>query len=35
VAADIVAGDRPIVDPEPFAHVQLVDGRPIRESGMM
>jgi glycine/D-amino acid oxidase-like deaminating enzyme len=34
LAADIVAGDRPIVDPEPFAYARLVDGRPIREPGM-
>jgi glycine/D-amino acid oxidase-like deaminating enzyme len=35
LAADIVAGDRPIVDPEPFSYTRLVDGRAIREPGMM
>lgn len=34
LAADLVAGDPPIVDPEAFALARLVDGRPIRRPGM-
>jgi glycine/D-amino acid oxidase-like deaminating enzyme len=35
LAADIVAGDRPVVDPEPFSYARLVDGRAIAEPGMI
>ena len=34
LAADLVAGDAPIVDPAPFDYLRLVDGRPIRKPGM-
>jgi glycine/D-amino acid oxidase-like deaminating enzyme len=33
LAADLAAGDNPIVDPKPFELARLVDGRPIREPG--
>ena len=33
LAADMAAGDTPIVDPTPFELARLVDGRPIREPG--
>ncbi len=35
LAADLVAGDPPIVDPTPFRHARLVDGSDLRRPGMM
>ncbi|WP_395710611.1 NAD(P)/FAD-dependent oxidoreductase [Reyranella sp.] len=35
LAADIVAGDPPIVDPRPFRYSRLVDGTDLGEPGMM
>ncbi|MDT8266627.1 D-amino-acid oxidase, partial [Roseomonas sp. DSM 102946] len=29
LAADLVAGDAPIVDPTPFRYVRLIDGSPL------
>jgi glycine/D-amino acid oxidase-like deaminating enzyme len=35
LAADLMAGDRPIVDPTPFRHARLVDGTDLGRPGMM
>lgn len=35
LAADLVAGDAPVVDPAPFRHARLVDGSPLATPGMM
>lgn len=35
LAADIIAGDAPIVDPHPFRYSRLVDGTDLGEPGMM
>ncbi len=35
LAADLMAGDRPIVDPAPFRHNRLVDGTALGRPGMM
>ena len=35
LAADIVAGDSPIVDPHPYRYSRLVDGTDLGEPGMM
>jgi glycine/D-amino acid oxidase-like deaminating enzyme len=35
LAADIVAGDAPIVDPRPFWYGRLVDGTDLGEPGLM
>ncbi len=35
LAADLVAGDPPIVDPAPFRHSRLVDGSRLGRPGMM
>ena len=35
LAADIVAGDPPIVDPHPFRYSRLVDGTDLGEPGLM
>ena len=29
LAADIVTGDAPLVDPSAYCHVRLIDGRPL------
>lgn len=35
LAADLIAGDPPIVDPHPFRYSRLVDGTDLGEPGMM
>ena len=35
LAADLLTGDPPIVDPTPFRHARLVDETPLRRPGMM
>ena len=35
LAADLVAGDPPIVDPHPFRYSRMVDGTDLGEPGMM
>src|SRR5216683_2689615 len=35
LAADLVAGDRPIVDPHPFRYSRMVDGTDLGAPGMM
>lgn len=35
LAADLVAGDRPIVDPHPYRYSRLIDGTDLGEPGMM
>lgn len=35
LAADIVAGDPPIVDPHPFRYSRMIDGTDLGEPGMM
>jgi glycine/D-amino acid oxidase-like deaminating enzyme len=35
LAADIVAGDSPIVDPHPYRYSRLVDGTDLGEPGLM
>ena len=35
LAADIVAGDAPIVDPQPFRYSRLIDGTDLGEPGLM
>ncbi len=35
LAADLVAGDPPLVDPEPFRYSRLVDGSRLAQPGMM
>ena len=35
LAADLIAGDPPIVDPHPFRYSRLVDGTGLGEPGMM
>ena len=35
LAADIVAGDPPIVDPHPFRYSRMIDGTNLGEPGMM
>lgn len=34
LAADIVAGDPPIVDPHPYRYVRMIDGTDLGEPGM-
>lgn len=33
--ADLISGDAPCVDPRPFAHLRMVDGRDLGAMGMM
>jgi glycine/D-amino acid oxidase-like deaminating enzyme len=35
LAADLVAGDAPIVDPKPFRYSRMIDGTDLGEPGMM
>ncbi len=35
LAADLVTGDAPLVDPAPFRYARLVDGSPLAPPGMM
>jgi glycine/D-amino acid oxidase-like deaminating enzyme len=35
LAADIIAGDAPIVDPQPYRYSRLIDGTDLGEPGMM
>ena len=35
LAADLIAGDPPIVDPHPFRYSRLVDGTDLGAPGMM
>jgi len=35
LAADLIAGDPPIVDPHPFRYSRMVDGTDLGEPGMM
>jgi glycine/D-amino acid oxidase-like deaminating enzyme len=35
LAADLIAGDPPIVDPQPFRYSRMVDGSDLGEPGMM
>jgi glycine/D-amino acid oxidase-like deaminating enzyme len=35
LAADLIAGDPPIVDPYPFRYSRMVDGTDLGEPGMM
>ena len=35
LAADIIAGDTPIVDPQPYRYGRLVDGSDLGEPGAM
>ena len=35
LAADLIAGDPPIVDPHPFRYSRMIDGTDLGEPGMM
>lgn len=35
LAADLVAGDVPVVDPAPYRYIRLVDGTDLGKPGMM
>ena len=35
LAADLVAGDPPIVDPHPFRYSRMIDGTDLGAPGMM
>jgi glycine/D-amino acid oxidase-like deaminating enzyme len=35
LAADLIAGDRPIVDPHPYRHSRMIDGTNLGAPGMM
>ena len=35
LAADLIAGDRPLVDPEPFRYSRMIDGTDLGAPGML
>jgi glycine/D-amino acid oxidase-like deaminating enzyme len=35
LAADLIAGDAPLVDPHPYRYSRLIDGTDLGEPGMM